>query len=390
MVHDEKNGDRASKGAYQAAAQPKMPPDAVCAPITGGAAEMPCLPDFQGCAPVCECPKELQPPANCFESLINAQTKAIAQAELATKFKEELEGLLQKAKDAEQAYTVEIYDELLIRWQRQDAAIAKLIKTAVCNSPNWLCQLECEVCPLYEAIRKQEQRLGGTGTPATSADSLHEQLAWLRADRDRKEAYLNRIKDVLAVWETPHKHIEEVLGKNQELIDALDKLAPESGKHLYDLFIVLIPRHLAIAPPASNPATTTLIAVEYTRICNCGPATKEDCCGPDLGSQTPRMRQLGPHAYLIPPRKYLPLICCLVVARYMPASTAFATIQGDVSGKEDEIKRTGDSILARWETFERDALAALAKPYDWTKVQKCAVDGEKPAPEKDPGCGGCS
>ena len=340
--------------------QPKLP--GACGPAQDPGTKPLTLPEIEPCEAVCDCPTPPGSSANCFDQLIADQARAISEAERAKTFKAELEALLQKSKAAQEDYTAEKYDLMLERWKQQDHDIVELIHRLTCATPCWKCLLECQVCALFNKVRDLELELKGpTGKRYTTVDSLYDQRYWQERDLEVKQAAFDRVKAVLTAWEKPAADIDAVLNDNLKLITAIK--TADSPKALYDLFIRLIPNHLAIAPPASTD-TTTGIGKKYTQLCQCGEPEPDDCCGPDVGEQTVRRRMLARHAYLVEPAKYFSIICCLVNNRYLPAKEALAKAEGALSATVAEIKRVGDEIKSRMENLEKAAKAELSKPFD--------------------------
>lgn len=363
--------------------QPKLPSDTVCPPPD--CADQPTVPPITGtdpCPPVCLCPPPPGSTSNCFDKLIADQARAINEAERAKSFKADLEALLQKAKAAQDEYTTEKYNLLLDRWKQQDREIAELIHRIVCAAPCWRCQIECQVCSLFNKVRDLELRLKGRPDQRyEEAFSLYDQRYWQERDLALKQAAFDRIKRVLTVWEKPATGIEAVLNENQKLMGTIKELASDSAKGLYDVFIRLLPMHLAIAPPAAT--AITVIDKKYTELCSCGEQEPDDCCGPDVGVQSVRKQMLDRHAYLVAPDKYFAIICCLVNSRYLPAKDALAKADADLKDTEGEIKRVAEEIKARMESIEKDAKAELAKPFDCSKYTPIGKPPQPPEPDCD-------
>ncbi|OEZ63928.1 hypothetical protein [Duganella sp. HH105] len=365
-----KQGGHCCPGEDGPADQPKPPHDTCPPPDTQGEPELPPVEGPAPCKVACNCPATDSGKPDCFDDLINVQARVISEAERAKTFKADLEALLQKAKAAQSEYTSEKYKQLLERWKQQDNDIVDLIHRVVCANPCWYCQLECQVCALFNKVRDLELQLNGDGKKEhrySKTYSLYDQRYWLERDLALKQATFDRIKAVLTAWEKPAGDIEAVLNDNQKLIAAIK--SADSAQALYDLFIKLIPSHLAIAPPATTPATTTGIDKKYTQLCCCDQDDPDDCCGPDVGEQTVRLRLQGRHAYLVDPAQYFTIICCLVKSRYLPAKDELAKAEGLLSSKVAEIKRVNDEIKSRIDSLEKTARAELAKPFDCTNVK---------------------
>jgi len=310
--------------------------------------------------PPCKCPPPPGSTSTCLEDLIAAQTAQIAEAEKAKTFKADLEALLAKAKAASQEYTHDKYDRLVKDWVKADGDIAELIRKLICAVPCWRCLIECHICPLINEMHYAEQWLYGTGALPSSAQNLYDLAYWRSRDKDAKERRFLRIKKVLEAWEKPAQTIEKVLADNQKLIDAVGKAlgSADASKAVYDVFLRLVPMHLAIAPP-SGSALTTKIVKEYTQFCGCDTGTPDNCCGPDVGEWSFRPRLIGPQPYLIDPGAYFDLICCLVEKRYEPAKNALAKAEADLVTVQDQINRYKTLIDERLKTFDKDAKGAI-------------------------------
>lgn len=320
----------------------------------------PCDPD-----PCCKCPTKPGSTPNCLEDLIAKQTPGIIAADKAKAFKADLEALLAKAKTAGQEYTRDKYESLVEEWSKQDVAIAELIRKLVCSVPCWRCIIDCYVCPLLNELHYAEKWLYDDGKLPTSANDLYDLQYWHQQDKKAKERRYNRIKNVLGVWEKPAATIEKVLSDNKKLIDAIGPLiGSQPGKVIYDVFLKLVPLHLAIAPPKGS-GTTTRIDEKYTEFCPCDKGTPDDCCGPDVGELSLRERLIGSQPYLIDPNDYFKLICCLVEKRYGPAKEALTKAETDLAAVGDRITRYEAQFKDGWEkTFETNAKAAIPSVID--------------------------
>lgn len=331
-----------------------------------------CLPD-----PACKCPRTPTTDSNCLEQLISQQGAEIAAAEKAKAFKADLEALLVKAKAAGQDYTWAKYEKLVNQWVDEDLAIAELVRKVTCALPCWRCVIECYICPLLNDMHYAEQALAGDGTQYTDAHNLYDLLYWRGRDRDAKERTFNRIKNVLAAWEKPAATIGQALTDNQALIDSIGKLVgTDPGRAVYDVFLRLVPMHLAIAPP-SNSTWTTRIAREYTEFCKCDTGDPDNCCGPDVGELSLRQRLIGPQPYLIDPHLYFDVICCLVQNRYHPAKDALAQAEADWTTVDNLIKRYKAQVESGLKTFEKDAKGAIPLVVDCCDYEKGDDDHDR-------------
>ena len=99
------------------------PPASPCADLPPGPTE-PVRPTKKTCTPNCHCPTTPPPSETCFDKLIAAQAEELKKAELAQKFKAELEVLLKQATAARLAYTQDKYVDFQKRWEAADKEIA--------------------------------------------------------------------------------------------------------------------------------------------------------------------------------------------------------------------------------------------------------------------------
>jgi hypothetical protein len=346
------------------APQPK-PPGGSCDPLQNPTA--PTLPDPKPCPdpdPCCKCPTTPGSDPSCLDQLMTSQANAIAAGKRAEAFRAELVQLLAKAKTANQEYTRDKFDALVKLWVDLDADIAKFIAKFICNVPCWRCIIECHVCPLLNKLRAAEQRLYGDGSLYADVKNWYDLQYWYSRDKDAKERTFNRIKDVLKAWEKPAATIEAILKQNRALLDALDKLpSSDRGKVVYDLFLKLIPLHLAIAPP-SGSKWPTRIGKEYTEFCGCDTGTPDDCCGPDVGVLSLRGRLIGPQPYLVDPNDYFKIICCLVENRYRPAKDALSDAENNLAAAAEKIKGYQDQVTNGLTSLEKDAKGAIPGVFD--------------------------
>jgi len=316
----------------------------------------PCLPDKH-----CKCPPGPGSDPNCLEKLITEKAGQLAAAEKDKTFKADLEALLTKANAAKQEYTQDKYQKLVKQWVEQDAQIVELIRKLVCALPCWRCVIECYVCPYINRMHDAEERLKWVPTNYPQAFNWYDLLNWHTRDKAVKERRFNRIKSVLAAWEKPAQTIEKALTDNAKLIaDANKGIGSDASKIAFDVFLKLVPMHLAIAPPKGSPWNTK-IEKQYTVFCCCDMPSPDDCCGPDVGwfEWSLRQRLIGPQPYLIDPNQYLPLICCLVEERYGPAQTALNEAEAKVLTLETEIKRDKDMVENGLKSFDKDARGAI-------------------------------
>jgi hypothetical protein len=352
--------------------------------------------------PYCLCPEGPGSTSNCIEDLIAKQAAEIAAAEKAKAFKVDLEALLGKARTASQDYTQEKYEKFCKLWVEEDGQIAELIRKLECTVDCWKCVIDCTVCPLFNDLHIAQQWLYGDGTLYKDVHNLYDLQYWHTRDKDKKERRFNRIRSVLAAWETPAKTIEAIFAANAKIIlDANKAMGSAPGSVIYDIFFRLVPMHLAIAPVNGlnwndkNKPWNTNILKEYTEFCPCDkpcekPCNKEtdedcpddcecpdDCCGPDVGEWSQRQRLLKPQPYLVDPNKYFDLVCCLVEKRYEPAKNALGKAEADLAAVDDRIKNLKAKIENAPNSFEKDAKGAIPSVINCEKYPAIQTGKER-------------
>src|SRR5262249_44300709 len=155
------------------------------------------------------------------------------------------------------------------------------------------------------------------------------------------------ITKVMDAWASPATMIDSVLNANGTLLATCNQnLGTTPGSIVFDVFLKLVPMHLAIAPPAADPQTTTGIDKTYTVFCCCDIGKHDDCCGPDTGVLSLRQRILGPQPYLVKPGDLFSIICCLVEKRYHPAKDAATDAAALRDAINDEITRRQSQLDA--------------------------------------------
>jgi hypothetical protein len=228
----------------------------------------------------------------------------------------------------------------------------------------WRCVIECHVCSLLNELHYAEQRLyGDDAVQMISVRNLNDLLYWHTRNKDVLERRFNRIKSVLAAWEKPAQTIDKILADDAKLISDANKALGSDAKVVYDVFLRLVPMHLAIAPP-SGSGWVTRIGREFTQFCDCDIGIPDDCCGPDVGVWSLRQRLIGPQPYLIDPNFYFEVICCLVKQRYGPAKEALAKAEADLVTTDNLIKRTKTQIDDGLKSFDKDARGAIGSVID--------------------------
>jgi hypothetical protein len=311
--------------------------------------------------PSCRCPTRPGTSSNPLEALIASQATEIANCASAAKLKEELEALLEQARAAGAAYTRNKYDEMVKAWIEQDVLIAQLIARLVVILPCWRGVIECHVSPLLEQFHYAEQWLYGDDRLYAAVHDLHDLQYWHTRDRQIKMRRLARIENVLIAWTRPGPAatIDATLQTDQDLATAMSgALETNPSKGLYDLFFKLIPRHLAIAPPAT--IATTTIDRKYTTFGTCDAGEAADGCGPDVGKLTAHQRLVGLLPYLIDPAEYFPLVATIVEQRFVPARDAAAKAEMDLAAITARMASLEAQIGPAWPaTFEADASGGI-------------------------------
>lgn len=320
------------------------------------------LPPATQCPQPCDCPTPPGgTPDDCLEKLIRCQAKLVKQADRAKALVEELTEIQGKVAAAKVDYTQKRYADLKKLWEEQDKLIAALTEKVKCSVPCWECLISCRLCPQLTEIRNLEDRLNGTGALTDKVYSLLDLQFWHQRNVAQMEARVKRIKDVLAAWEKPSTTLGEALDKNGKLLESLPALlATDAAKAIFDIFMTLVPRHLAIRPRD----LTTTIKDKFIDICSCPEGTPDDCCGPDVGIMTLRERLVGLLPYIVDPAKLSPIICCLTKERLEPASNQLADAQANLAAVTAEIEQTTKLITDKTAGLEAAFTAELTNPID--------------------------
>jgi hypothetical protein len=386
---------------------------------------VPKVPERGKCPQHCDCPEPPGgPPSSCLDDLIRSQSIVVTKADRAKAFVEELTEILGKVTAAQADYTQVRYAALLDTWTKQDTAIAELIRKLVCAVPCWDCLLDCNLCPQLVEIRALEERLNGTGPLTKKVYSLIDLLAWHERNVWNMQARVDRIKRVLSAWEKPADALADALDKNQTLIDDTSKIiATDPAKAIFDVFMTLVPRHWAIRPigKLKSGEVKTAILPKYLDFCDCtdeacehgdkstddqraqhqrtqqrnepkddceeeepdpnrcdcDDGVPDDCCGPDVGVLSLRVRLLPPLPYLVEPAKFPDIICCLTRERLAPASDQLATAQADRAATAAEIERVTKAITDKTTGLEASFKADLVNPICGPYNEKTCVDKDK-------------
>jgi hypothetical protein len=325
--------------------------------------------------PCCKCSSGNGSSQNCLQGLIDEQQDLIVKqaadattAENATKFQAVLGELLKNTQAAGEKYTPKKYGELVQEWKDQDADIAGLIHDLVCVVRCWKCVLDCHVCPLINDIYVAEKSLDA-GQLYSTVHDLHDLQYWYSRNKDAKKRTFERIENTLGEWTKPVDVIADTLKINKDLTTkARSFLGTEAGKAIFDVFMVLIPRHLAIAPPANK--IKTKIHRKYTEICKCEEIEPKNCCGPDVGPWILRMQSIQPKPYLIDPDDYSPLICCLVKNFYVPAKDDLSEAEAGLANVGQQIAKAEKAYKEGLEKFAENANATIPHTIDCCKYEK--------------------
>jgi hypothetical protein len=345
------------------------PPDGPkkCPPLDP-APTAPELPPDTVCPQPCDCPT---PPGgttdDCLDKLIRCQAKIVKQADRAKALVDELTEIQGKVVTAKVDYTQKRYGDLKKLWEEQDKLIAALTEKVKCSVPCWECLLECRLCPQLTEIRNLEDRLNGKGPLTDKVYSLLDLQFWHQRNVAQMEARVKRIKDVLAAWEKPSATLGDALDKNGKLLADLPALlATDAAKAIFDIFMTLVPRHMAIRP---RDATTT-IKDKFINICCCPEGTPDDCCGPDVGVLKLRERLVGLLPYIVDPANLTKIICCITKDRLEPASTQLADAQANLAAVSAEIEQTTKLITDKTAGLAAAFTAELANPIDCGPYKK--------------------
>jgi hypothetical protein len=342
----------------------------------------------------------------CLDLLIKAEAETINRGEQAKKFKSDLEALLGKLKGATLDYTVDSYKDLKTRWKTEDEAIVCLIRSIECALPCWWCVIECEICPLVNAIHgleldlSGEYRLAGETAPAPEAKppcmkGRYDLRYWWWREKIRRQALFDHVANVMKSWETPFKTIDGILKANGEIIKTITGALnidqkKEVGKYLFDL-VRLVRQHMAIAPPAAQMSTG--IEKRYVEVCCCDTSPElHSCCGVVIRLPTVLDRVIGALPYLIEPALYPELVCCLATNVYEPAKKSAVDADARYTVLDGEVKAMEAAIAAQIGSLPADAKIRLNKTIDCadykpkTGEQECCGNAT-PASGDDPSAG---
>lgn len=345
--------------------------------------KVPELPERKPCPQPCICPTPPGgPPNDCLEKLIRSQAKVVTQAERAKAFVEELTAFQAKVVSAQVDYTQARYKELKKLWEDQDKLIVDLTEKVKCSVPCWQCLLECRLCPLLEEIRVLEDRLNGTEGLTDKVYSLIDLQFWHQRNVAQLQARVDRINGVLAAWEKLSATLGDTLEKNGKLITDLPAvLAAEPAKAIYDIFMTLVPRHLAIRPYGAKSG----IKDEFIKVCTCDDGAPDICCGINVGVRNLRDRLVGTLPYIVDPADFPDMVCCLITKRLAPASDQLAAAQAELTATTNEIEQTKKLIEDRTAAIEAAFKAELGNPIDCSLYKKKDMPASAPPATQDSG-----
>jgi len=380
--------------------------------------EVPKVPERDPCTPHCTCPADPSgPPASCLDDVIRDQNSIVKKAERAKVLVDDLIAIQTKVTSAQVDYTQDRYADLKKLWVKQDDSLVELIRKVVCAVGCWECLLECRLCNQLTTIRTLEERLQGPGDQVEGmgqpkeVSSLYGLKFWHERNVANLQARVDRIKRVLAAWEKPSATLGDVLDKNGKLIEDTQKIvATDPLKAVFDVFMTLVPRHWAIRPRDAQ----SKIDDKYIKICECRkepppekPKAEEkkqehekkpeepkckcddgiadDCCGPDAGLLNMRQRLIGPLPYLVDPKNFPEIVCCLTKYRLTPASDLLAGAEAGLAAVTTEIEQAqktldGSTIGAIEAAFR----AGLPTPFDCKPYgEKCGQKPSESPPSKE-------
>ena len=374
-----KDSDSTGTSTQPPSPTPSTTPPLTCEPLPEGEAP-PELPEPEPCETNCDCPTGTPLPGgggSCLEALIADQAKELTKAEHAKSFMAELEALLKAATVAKLAYPRTVYTDLKTRWDVLDQAIVGVIDSVTCAVKCWACLIECEACSQVYAIGDLQTRLDGDGTLMRDVHSLRDLEYWHQGNVAAKTAQFDRFKAVLAAWNSPAATITAALSANEKVVQTIGALG--KAEQVLQLFLKIIPLHLAIAPRD----VTSRIDPVYIDICACDDGEPDECCGPDAGVLPIRTQYLaGPQPYIVDPDDYFSIICCLVQHRYLPAKDQLAKASADLAAVsvvivtlKTELDRLRKDILA-------DALAKIGQPLDCDKYGSGCGGPQQPSPQQ--------
>lgn len=354
------------------------------------------------CPSNCKCPKEgTDTTSQCLDDIV-AKQDGDAGAKEKEKLKADLTKIVDAAKKARQAYTREKYDEYKKRWKFQNGEIVKLLHKFECSVCCWACVLECHINPLLNELNRAELMLHDSGKLIGEINDLLDKQYYVTRYIQGKNRTADRILRVIKAWESPATSIDKALNDNDKLIADISKqMGLQPGKVIYDIFITLIPRHMAIAPETEKNNIPSKYIDIFKCKCNFGAGAKDECCDVNTGQLGFLERLVSPQASLIDPDNYFDLICCLIKCRYEPVANILIEANIELQKINNEIERNLKIVGPSWPAeFEKNARAAIPSevdcikyPHNPDKKDPCASDepkkkDEQPERPKDKGdCG---
>ncbi|BBU33486.1 hypothetical protein BTHE68_72200 (plasmid) [Burkholderia sp. THE68] len=368
-----------------------MPAPTPCEPkpTTPTSTGVPKLPDPpQRCTDCC-CPEKPPASPDCFDRLIEEQTKILTAADKAKNFANELAERQKGAINAQQKYTVDMYNQFLDSWTHNDVLIVKACNTLACQLSCWHCLIECRLCPLLYDIRDLEDKLDGTGKLPGEVFSLRDLGNWRARDLYMKSQRFTRIEAIIVAWEKLIEKISGALTEINKWLTEFDNGSKNSNvaKNLYELLGSIVPLHMMIGPREADGSVHTQIDRKFIDICNGDARSPDQACGPDMGRLPVRLELIGmppgPYPYLVHPDRLLEILCCLVTGYYKPAKQAQVEAEADLAAITAQITKAQTDITKRKASLAADFLFGLEIPVD------CNQYRDKPTTPPPPSTGDC-
>lgn len=343
-------------------------------------------PKPQPCEQPCCCPSDPGGgSSDCLQSVITEESKKIAAADQAKAFVDVLGQIQKSANDAKGKYTRSVYESLRDGWIKFDGdLLLRVTKQLECTIRCWECVVECRLCPLLKAIRDRQLVLDGkVDNLPKSVDSLRELLCWHQRNVAFRQADFDRVNGVLTAWVTdPVGKLQKAMADNIDLAGKiLDTMATDNVGALWNIFMRLLPLHMAIAPRGQKSA----IDPAYLTICdNCDPDDPTWCCTVHVGERSIRQQLIGPVPYIVDPDRYPDVICCLVTQRYQKASVLLAKAKAEYAEVQSRIERVTTEIGDRKKSLADDFKGDLTTPIDCKQYWKKPANGQDDPCKRQP------
>jgi len=317
--------------------------------------------------------------------VITEESKKIAAADQAKAFVDVLGQIQKSANDAKGKYTRSVYESLRDGWIKFDGdLLLRVTKQLECTIRCWECVVECRLCPLLKAIRDRQLVLDGkVDNLPKSVDSLRELLCWHQRNVAFRQADFDRVNGVLTAWVTdPVGKLQKAMADNIDLAGKiLDTMATDNVGALWNIFMRLLPLHMAIAPRGQKSA----IDPAYLTICdNCDPDDPTWCCTVHVGERSIRQQLIGPVPYIVDPDRYPDVICCLVTQRYQKASVLLAKAKAEYAEVQSRIERVTTEIGDRKKSLADDFKGDLTTPIDCKQYWKKPANGQDDPCKRQP------